>query len=169
MRNEWTIVVWWYILLMSMLCVRLGACSNLNLKRILDAFKDKVIIFGMGKINIRDMIRYFKSFFIRLSAVLSYSLFGATVFYFLEQRNGEDQQLQAANLSFIINNAKRKLNENMSSAELYGLSKDLYNLASKVDNEYQTQLNKIDQFFSWVYFCLTTIMTIGKYIYINII
>ena len=114
--------------------------------------------------KVRDLSMYFKTFFIRLLTVLAYSFIGAAVFYFLEQPNTEDYEMKTNNFSSLINNIKSSLHENISSCELIRLSKDLRNLATSIDSKMkQSNAGITDKYFTWVYFCLTTIMTIGKY------
>ena len=102
-----------------------------------------------------------KALLIRLSAVLSYSFLGAVVFYFIEQSNEEHPQTKT-NFTSALSSIKWRLHENTSRAELHQLSRELYNLANTVNEKNQIKMDTTDEYFTWVYFCLTTMMTIGN-------
>lgn len=104
-----------------------------------------------------------KTFLVRFLVVISYSFIGAAAFYFIEQPNEIfSHQIAADNMTNFIMELKLKLHNNTSIEQLLFISKDIQTLAA--DITVQKDLRTIDQYFGWVYFCLTTIMTIGKYL-----
>ena len=118
----------------------------------------------MNKSNIKVVIMYVRVFFFRLVAVLLYSFLGATVFYYLEEQKEKSYGGQHPNITYSINNLKLRLHENISYLELNRISQDLSKLVSEIGEGNGTTKEKTDQYFNWVYFCLTTIMTIGKFV-----
>ena len=159
MMNNWKMFVWWRILSIHRLCAIPLVSSNLQQK--FKCFKELV---GMSKPKIKVAIMHLRVFFFRLTAVLMYSFFGATVFYHLEQQEQKKYGRQRANISHIINNVKWRLHENISSLELNRISQELSKLVSEIYSGNGTVKGTTEQYFNWVYFCLTTIMTIGKFV-----
>lgn len=107
----------------------------------------------------------YKSFLVRLFAVLSYCLLGAAVFYSIENLNNDEDYYRPKNenVTFFIKNFTTRLHDNVSSAALRRLSQELQNFVVTMGNTDRIQeKGQFDRYITWVYFCFTTIMTIGK-------